>query len=313
MALFQRGHQLQLSLRAQVPSLKRWALRVRSRHLFVMDAAGLLLAALMAVSVWMNRPPDPAMLAAAAWIVGIIVFSQIAVNIALGLYATSWRFASINEMWRLLSCTLAGSVSAMLIVAAILAFNPPVAAGMPSVGFWIVEATLTIAVLAGPRFLIRSISELSEHNDAHDVRQRTLLYGAGWAGVMIARSAERSLEAGVLPVGFLDDDTDLKGRRVAGLRVFGDVTAIARAKRATHATSLLITMPRATGANVRRVVDAAIRQGLDVRTVPPVTDLIDGTIDARQTRRVRVEDLLRRPLATEHSPGLQQLLQGTRS
>ncbi len=310
LALFQHGPRPRLSLRAWVPSLKRWAARVRSRHLFVMDAAGLLVAALVAVSVWMNRPLDSAMLATTAWIVGIVVFSQIAVNIALGLYATSWRFASINEMWRLLTCTVVGSASAALIVALILAASPPVAVGMPPVSFWIAEAALTIAVLAGPRFLIRSISELSEHDERHDQRQRTLLYGAGWAGVMIARSAERSLEAGVLPVGFLDDNTDLKGRRVAGLKVFGDVTAMARAKRATHATSLLITMPRASGANVRRVVDAAISHGLDVRTVPPVTDLIDGTIDARQSRRVRVEDLLRRPPATEHSPMLRELLTG---
>ncbi len=50
---------------------------------------------------------------------------------------------------------------------------------------------------------------------------------------------------------------------------------------------------------------------LDVRTVPAMTDLIDGTIDASHTRKVRVEDLLRRPLATEHSPALQRLLEGS--
>ena len=113
-----------------------------------------------------------------------------------------------------------------------------------------------------------------------------------------------------MPVGFLDDDLDLRAHAVVrpDCRSTGDVTSLARAKRATGATSLLITMPQATGSSVRRVVDAAIAQALEVRTVPPVTDLIDGTIDAKQTRRVRVEDLLRRAAATEHAPALQQLL-----
>ena len=39
-----------------------------------------------------------------------------------------------------------------------------------------------------------------------------------------------------------------------------------------------------------------------MRTVPPVTDLLDGTLDATRIRQVRVEDLLRRPLAKEHTP-----------
>ena len=183
-----------------------------------------------------------------------------------------------------------------------------VVTGMPPPAFWLAMTLLTLTALAGPRFLIRSVSDISHYTHEGTEQQRTLLYGAGWAGVMIARSADRSPETGVMPVGFLDDDLDLRGRRVAGLPVYGDVTSLARAKRATGATSLLITMPQATGSSVRRVVDAAIAQALEVRTVPPVTDLIDGTIDAKQTRRVRVEDLLRRATATEHAPALQQLL-----
>ncbi len=67
--------------------------------------------------------------------------------------------------------------------------------------------------------------------------ERTLLYGAGWAGVMVARSAERSPDSGVAPVGFLDDDADLKGRRVDGLTVYGGRQGMGRAKRLTGATT----------------------------------------------------------------------------
>ncbi|MFV2063987.1 MAG: polysaccharide biosynthesis protein, partial [Chloroflexota bacterium] len=139
--------------------------------------------------------------------------------------------------------------------------------------------------------------------------QRTLLYGAGWAGVIVARSAERDTDAGVIPVGFLDDDLELKDRRVGGLPVFGGIQAMAGAKRATGATSLLITMPRASGATVRKIVEAAMELGLEVRTVPPMTDLLDGTLDATRIRRVHVEDLLRRPIAGDHAPAVTRLLE----
>jgi len=54
-------------------------------------------------------------------------------------------------------------------------------------------------------------------------------------------------------------------------------------------------MPRADGATIRRVTQAALNAGLEVRTVPPIHELYDGTVDAHRLRRVRVEDLIRRP------------------
>ena len=185
MALSHHGVKLRLGMRSRIPALKRWTERVRSRHLFVLDAVGLLLAALLAVAVGLNLPLDLDTLVGSAWIVGIIVFTQLAVNITFGLYTTSWRFASINEMWRLLACTVVGTVSAALIVASILELDPVVVTGMPPPAFWLAMTLLTLTVLAGPRFLIRSVSDISHHSHEGTEQQRTLLYGAGWAGVMI--------------------------------------------------------------------------------------------------------------------------------
>ena len=66
-------------------------------------------------------------------------------------------------------------------------------------------------------------------------------------------------------------------------------------------------MPRATGAAVRRVVEAALALNLDVRTVPSLADLLDGTVDAYRVRRVRVEDLLRRPIVTERVAEVEEM------
>jgi FlaA1/EpsC-like NDP-sugar epimerase len=293
-----------------MPLFKRWSQRVRSRHLFIMDVLGLVLASLVALAVWPYPLTYPELVGAYVWVIGIIVCAHVAANIALGLYTNSWRYASIGDMGRILACTFAGSAGAALVVYGIILARPPVTPVELSAGFWLLEATLALGVLATPRFLIRAASDLSVEVPGQHERQRTLLYGAGWAGVMVARSADRSPEAGVVPVGFLDDNLDLKGRRVSGLPVFGDTTAMGRAKRKTGACSLLITMPRATGASVRRVVEEAMHHGLEVRTVPAMTDIIDGTVDATRARRLRVEDLLRRPSATEHSPALARLLRG---
>jgi FlaA1/EpsC-like NDP-sugar epimerase len=67
-------------------------------------------------------------------------------------------------------------------------------------------------------------------------------------------------------------------------------------------------MPSASGVAIRRAVEEGMALGLDVRTVPPVTDLIDGSVDAYRVRRVRVEDLLRRPMVTEHAVNVDEIV-----
>ena len=311
MALARHMLRLPDSIRSQAPAVKRWSQRIRSRHLFVADLFGLLLAVTVALAAWQSSLPGEAQYGAYFWIVGITICSQVAASILLGLYTNSWRYASVGDMGRVLACAFAGTTAAILIVLSVSLLVPSTRSSVPPPAFWLIEATLSLGVLATPRFLIRAASDLSDRLLEDHEQERTLLYGAGWAGVMVARSAERSPDSGVAPVGFLDDNDDLKGRRVAGLTVYGSVKDMGRAKRLTGATTVLITMPRAEGPNVRRVVEAAMAHDLDVRTVPAMTDLIDGTIDASHTRKVRVEDLLRRPLATEHSPALQRLLEGS--
>jgi FlaA1/EpsC-like NDP-sugar epimerase len=97
---------------------------------------------------------------------------------------------------------------------------------------------------------------------------------------------------------------------VGDLRIFGGLEKLDRAIEATGADVLLITMPDAPGKAIRRVVDAALAKGLEVRTVPSMNDLLDGTVDAYRVRRVQVEDLLRRPTSTEHAAAVREVIQG---
>ena len=288
---------------ALVPVLKEIAERARSRHLFVVDLVGGILAALVALALYLEVALDGVAWSGYLWMVALIVATRVPINLATGLYSHSWRHASVRDMTRIVICAVAGTVGAYTIVLVAEEVLQPVVR-MPGRSFWVAELFLSFSVMASTRFAIRAASDLRVRNHGRpgaEARQ-TLLYGAGWAGVMIARSATRGETVDVIPVGFLDDDPDLAGTRVSGLKVFGGLQAIGRAARTTGATSLLITMPSAAGDTIRRIVEAANEHGLSVRTVPPVTDLLDGSLDASRIRHVRVEDLLRRPLAKAHTP-----------
>ena len=245
-------------------------------------------------------------------IIAIIIAIRTATNIQFGLYSRTWRYASIPDVVRIASAALMGS-ALVAATAFVLSHWGSVRSGSDlPVSFWLVESLLTLMVLAASRLTVRAASDWSIHGLPGNAigGRATLLYGAGRLGVLVARSARRNPASGVVPVGFLDDDPALGNHFVDGLFVFGAIDALREAVARTGARSLLITMPDAAGTQIRKVVEAAIAVGLDVRTVPSMYELLDGTIDAQRARRVRVEDLLQRSVATHHAPEVDERIAG---
>ncbi len=290
--------------------LVRPATEIRGRSLLAIDSVGIVVASYLALAIRFDRFSGPVFVPAFPMVVGLLLGVRTIVNIQLGMYSRRWRFASVPDLERIIAAVSLGSLIALVIFyGASTAGNATWQDGFPR-SFWLAEMLISVAILGGVRFGIRAASERAGntgHTAAYD-RHATLLYGAGQTGVLLARSARRDPRSGVVPVGFIDDDPSLIGGTVAGIPVYGGVASMKRAVAATDARTLLITMPSASGRAVRRAVDAALALGLEVRTVPSMTDLLDGTVDAYRVRRVRVEDLLRRPMVTEHAAGVEGII-----
>ncbi len=234
------------------------------------------------------------------------------VNMRLGLYRRVWRFASITELVQILAAAAIGSFLALTLALLVLW---PISGVTAFIGpsFWVVEFIVNVGLVGGIRFMIRAVSEWRTERSADQAgsgRVPTLLYGAGKTGTIIARSGIHEPKAGVRPVGFLDDDPSRAGKSVSGIPVFGGLSSLRRAIETTNARMLLITMPIATGQRIRTIMEAGLAAGLEVRTVPPIHELMDGSIDAYRARRVKLDDLLGRPLATEHAPAVEELVRG---
>jgi FlaA1/EpsC-like NDP-sugar epimerase len=285
--------------------------RVRGRYLFLFDVIGIVLGAYGALA-FRNRTiqlgnPSGALIA----VIAFVVLVRMAVNVRLRLYARDWRFASIPDLAVISVGMLLGTVVAAVSVMVVSAATHSNVFQAVPLAFWPVELLLATFVIGGSRFGIRALHDFGQQRMLGDVTGRpTLLYGAGHIGALIARSAQRTPSAGVMPMAFLDDDPALVGTSVAGVEVRGGFQALAELAAETGATTLLITMSNARGSAVRRIVEAATALQLEVRIVPSVVELLDGTIDAYRVRKVRVEDLLRRPLAERHSDGAEEMIKG---
>lgn len=286
--------------------------RLRGRHLLVVDLLGVVGAAYLVLVLRYDSGSGTDRFKEFLPIVAVLVGARLASNVRFGLYSQSWRFASVPDLQRIVGAAVVGSVTTFgIVIAASLIPGVGWADGFPR-SFWLAEMLMSGAIFGGLRFGIRAASDWAPRSLPVAVTDRrlTLFYGAGRTGVLMARSARRKPDAGVVPVGFLDDDMTLAGSLITNLPVFGGLASLDRAIARTGAEALLITMPSAPGKTIRLVVDAAMARGLEVRTVPSMNDLLDGTLDAYRVRRVRVEDLLRRTTGTEHAAAVHEIISG---
>jgi FlaA1/EpsC-like NDP-sugar epimerase len=158
----------------------------------------------------------------------------------------------------------------------------------------ILAGVLGLLLMAGVRVVARSANEQVRRRGV-GVQQRVLIVGAGDAGSLIAREMQRHPEAGLLPIGFLDDEPSKARQRVVGLPVFGHIGDMLAVAQREGAQEILIAVPSATGEFVRRVVDLAREAQLRYRIIPGVFEILSGDVSINQIRDVDLEDLLRRP------------------
>ncbi|OOV14679.1 nucleoside-diphosphate sugar epimerase/dehydratase [Deinococcus sp. LM3] len=158
----------------------------------------------------------------------------------------------------------------------------------------VLAGVLGFMAMGGVRLIARLLSERVRSQGTAQ-RRRVLIVGAGNAGSLIAREMQRHPEAGLDPIGFLDDEPSKLRSRVVGLPVFGSVDALPEVAARERAQEVLIAVPSAEGQFVRRVMDLAQSADLRYRIIPGVFEILSGNVSINQIRDVNLEDLLRRP------------------
>ena len=200
---------------------------MRNRHLFLLDAAALVVAPVIAFLVrfedfsWLGqnlRMVLPYILLAGP--VRLFAFYN------LGMYRRLWRHASIGELKQIL---VAGGIAA--IFAALIGFwiMPASQISASRVPFSVVfiDAFLTTAALALPRLLARTIRIRDRRRGrATEPGRPALIVGAGDTAKLVAKELIANPRLGFEPIGFVDDDPTKQNHMLLELPVMGTLSAI---------------------------------------------------------------------------------------
>lgn len=203
-----------------------------------------------------------------------------------GLYKGLWRFASLPDLWNIIRAAGLGALSIALTL-----FVVNRLAGIPRTTLLLYPLFL-VFFLGGPRLMYRLWKDGSLQFRHIAAGQRVIIVGAGSGGEKVSRDMLR--DGGYIPVGFVDDRTDLVKRRIHGIPVLGRIEELPALAERFDIDQIIIAIPSATQAQMRYVVDVCERAQRQFQTLPRLKDIVGGQSRLSEVRNVAIEDLLSR-------------------
>ena len=223
----------------------------------------------------------------------------------LGLYRGLWRFASLPDLQRIL---VAVGIGALAVPALLTLLR--IGTHVPR-SVYLLTPVLLVGAMSGSRLVYRAWKEkrflgLVAHPDAEPV----FVLGAGSAGAALIKDLANSSRWRV--VGLLDDDAAKQGGAVLGVKVLGPIDRAGELAPRYGVARAIVAMPGASHSVRKRAVDLCTTAGIQVMTVPALSDIVSGDVSVSALRNVELDDLLGRDPVRLDDAGLHGLLGGKR-
>jgi FlaA1/EpsC-like NDP-sugar epimerase len=292
--------------------LARLLSRLRNRHFFALDALLFLSIPTLALALRLDRfPPPPSYYTTLIAVTVLFTGIKLTVFYQAGLYSRYWRYASIDELVQLVAVAALAVCLQIALFYAVLRPLAPAVSDFPR-SIPLLDGLLTLFFAGGLRYSVRVAERLRQRLDGHPEPRRLIIAGAGQAGVAILTELQRNSHLALLPVAFIDDDPRKQGANIRGVPVAGDRRQLVKVINRTRAEQVVIAMPHAAGDVIRDIVRACEQAEVQVRTIPGISELLNGRISLNQLRQVDIEDLLRREPVHIDIGAVRALVQGKR-
>lgn len=206
-----------------------------------------------------------------------------------GIYQSILRFVGARTMLGIVTSCM--TMMAFLV----LLFGLNQVQGVPRT-ITIIQPMVFAALLMMSRLVARYVLfDLLNEKLFAGLRQNVLIYGAGSAGRQLAVSLRH--EPGIFLQGYVDDDIRLKGKSLDGVRVYSsdDIGSLVQRLNVQQIVFAVPSVSRQRREEIfRKFEDIPVK----VMTLPPVGDLLSGSVSISDLREVDISDLLgREPVA----------------
>jgi len=201
-----------------------------------------------------------------------------------GLYKKLWEYASIPELLTIFKIILATNLITVLTLLAI--------HDNYFIKLMVVVFMIQLLLIGTSRFFwLIFRGKITQKSSK---KTRTLIIGAGSAGNMITRQLMSDRHSNLLPVGYLDDNSNKHQLELGGLPILGYTHEIRRIAKENQIDHVIIAIPSASKEEMDDILRHCATSKLNIQTLPRIEDLAEGKIAIADLHEISPDELLGR-------------------
>jgi len=200
----------------------------------------------------------------------VLLVSRYIFFVLFGLYRGVWRYAGARDAAAIFGAVVASETATFLFIWATVPWG-----GFPR-GIYAVDILVCSLLIGISRFWERGVAHALRTFVGRGGQRRMLIVGAGQSGRSLLRELRES--RGIRVIGFVDDDTRLRNRRIQGVPVVATLEQIGWALGRYAPDEVYVTIPSAPSGLLEGIVEACSRADVSCRFVRRQIDLAPGAV-----------------------------------
>lgn len=213
-----------------------------------------------------------------------LLLSHHAFSFMYKLYKKAWEHANIDELLFIVKAITFSIVTVAFVQQII----------VQDIYFRLLAVTwmLHILLIGGSRFCWRLLRNRYIQNPSN--KKRTLIVGAGSAGMMVARQLINNNDSELEPIAFMDDNSNIHYLDILGIPVVGGIDRMEMTVKELQIDNIIIAIPSLGKKDLNNIFQECAKTKAKTQTLPKLEDLVTGKLSVNQFLDVQVEDLLGR-------------------
>lgn len=211
----------------------------------------------------------------------------ILVFVFLHLYNSLWRFASFNELTRIIEATV---ITGIFHIIGITVFVLRMPLSYYIIGICM-QFGLTTVVRFGYRFI--NLERTRREKNAH-IKHNVMIIGAGAAGMAVLRELRSSMELNSKACCVIDDNSNKWNRLIEGVPIVGGRDSIMQAAKQYDIDMIMFAIPSASAQEKRDILNICKETHCELKSLPGIYQMATGEVLLSKMKPVAVEDLLGR-------------------
>ncbi len=224
------------------------------------------------------------------WLLGSSFFSII-IFLSLKTHKSIIRHSTLREQVRLSTSSFLKGVALLLLLWSI----PSVALTAPILGTIFFDVLLNVTGLIVMRIAMTVVYDMLQRNrHQNDKVQRVLIYGMGSKGVSLVTQLQNSKNQKV--IGFIKYGHEMKDQKLKDMPIchFENKDSLDSLKSQLRLDAILFAHVRDARSENDRLIKYCIESGVKILVAPSISEAVDGQLDMKAIREVKIEDLLGR-------------------